>query len=520
MWFNYLVLITALTISGVAAYYSIIGLTAIFAAAFWPIVVMGSVLEVGKIVTSVWLKKFWHKASWQLKSYLTFAVAVLMLITSMGIFGFLSKAHMDQGVPTGDIAAKVSLVDEKIKTERENIEVSRKAVAQMDAQVDQRLSRGDSEQGAERAVQIRRQQATERAKLQKEIGEAQKKIQALNEERAPIASQLRKVEAEVGPIKYVAALLYGDNPDANLLERAVRWVIIILVLVFDPLAVALILAANSSMRWRFDEDEPKQIVPTTDHDSVNNLIDRAVEDVDVAAEALASVQAPPEAIDQTQLQAEYDQLLDAHSQELARAAGLEAQLLDKRQELAQAQQSLAEKEQELDEVARRLEEYIANAKDGEAKPDLAQEVLIYKLKEQINQQQQDIKTLTETIEQMENLRSLNELVERMRGEPEGFDPLEQNIASAADFGTEFPNNPKKADMFVRVDFLPHRVYKFNGNKWIEIDKNSTDTYIFNDEYVRHLIDQLARGEIELDHLNDTEQAQIKAMLRRELSNVQ
>jgi hypothetical protein len=172
-----------------------------------------------------------------------------MLITSMGIFGFLSKAHLDQAVPAGDISSQVQIFDDKIKTERDNIEAARKALKQMDAQVDEKLSRTTDDRGAERAVQIRRNQAKERNALQNEISSAQKKISSLQEQRAPIASQARKVEAEVGPIKYIAALIYGDNPDANLLEKAVRWVIILIVLVFDPLALVLILAADQTFTW-------------------------------------------------------------------------------------------------------------------------------------------------------------------------------------------------------------------------------------------------------------------------------
>jgi len=249
MIFGYILLVIALTISAVAAFYSISGLTAIFAAAFWPIVIMGSVLELGKIATTVWLHKYWQQASWQFKIYLVPAIGILMLITSMGIFGLLSKAHLDQAVPSGDISSQVSIYDDKIKTERDNIEAARRALKQMDAQVDAKLSRTDDDKGAERAVQIRRNQAKERNNLQNEIAAAQKKISSLQEQRAPIASQARKVEAEVGPIRYIAALIYGDNPDAGLLEKAVRWVIILIVLVFDPLALVLILAADQTFEW-------------------------------------------------------------------------------------------------------------------------------------------------------------------------------------------------------------------------------------------------------------------------------
>jgi hypothetical protein len=176
----------------------------------------------------------------------------------MGIFGFLSKAHLDQAVPAGDISSQVQIFDDKIKTERDNIEAARKALKQMDAQVDEKLSRTTDDRGAERAVQIRRTQAKERTNLQNEISSAQKKISALQEQRAPIASQARKVEAEVGPIKYIAALIYGDNPDANLLEKAVRWVIILIVLVFDPLALVLILAADQTFAWHREDKKKRE----------------------------------------------------------------------------------------------------------------------------------------------------------------------------------------------------------------------------------------------------------------------
>ncbi len=251
----WLTLLSGLVISAVAVFYSVAGLVSIFAAAAIPIMIMGVALEVSKLVATVWLKWNWQKAPAAIKSYLIIAITALMLITSMGIFGYLSKAHLDQAVPTGDVAAQVSLIDEKIKTERENIDASRRALKQMDEAVDQVMARSDSERGAERAVQIRRQQQTERGRLQKDISEAQARIAKLNEERAPIAKELRKVEAEVGPIKYIAALIYGDNPDQNLLEAAVRWVIIVIVFVFDPLAVILLLASQYSFQWFREEDK-------------------------------------------------------------------------------------------------------------------------------------------------------------------------------------------------------------------------------------------------------------------------
>jgi hypothetical protein len=211
---------------------------------------MGTTLEISKLVAASWLKAYWDKIPVSMKIYMTMAVVVLMVITSMGIFGFLSKAHLDQNIVSGDVQGKIAIYDEKIKTERENIDAARTALSQMDAQVNERLSRSTDDRGAERAVQIRRQQQAERTRLQNDISRAQSVIAKLNEERAPIAAEVRKVEAEVGPIKYIAALIYGDNPDANLLEKAVTWVIIIIVSVFDPLAVIMLLAAQMSFAWR------------------------------------------------------------------------------------------------------------------------------------------------------------------------------------------------------------------------------------------------------------------------------
>jgi hypothetical protein len=251
----WLTLASGLSISAVAVWYSVAGLVSIFAAAAIPIIIMGVTLEVGKLVATVWLKINWHIAPKLIRTYLIIAITILMLITSMGIFGFLSKAHLDQAVPTGDVADKVSLIDEKIKTQKENIDAARKALKQMDESVDQTMARSADEKGADKAAALRRGQQRERGNLQNDIAKAQKEISILNEERAPVAKELRKVEAEVGPIKYIAALLYGDSPDQNLLEKAVRWVIIIIVIVFDPLAVILLLASQYSFQWFRKQEE-------------------------------------------------------------------------------------------------------------------------------------------------------------------------------------------------------------------------------------------------------------------------
>ena len=278
---TYLLFAVALSLSALAAYYAVMGLIAIFAAAVVPIALMGSLLEASKLVVASWLYRNWKEIPKLMKSYFVVALIVLMLLTSMGIFGFLSKAHLDQAIPTGDVQSKLALLDEKIKTEKENINASRKELTQLDAQVDQTIARTTEASGTDRAIAIRRGQQKDRARILNEIGAAQAKIAKLNEERAPIASEVRKVEAEVGPIKYIAALIYGDESsnDTNMLEKAVRIVTILIVIVFDPLAVLLLIAANWNLKhtggrkWNdFFEKPPVEDFPETKEIRLNDEI--------------------------------------------------------------------------------------------------------------------------------------------------------------------------------------------------------------------------------------------------------
>ena len=255
-------LLSGLTVSAVAIWYSVAGLMAIFSAAVIPIIVMGVALEISKLAGTVWLKQNWNRAPYFIRAYLLAAIAILMLITSMGIFGFLSKAHSDQSLVSGDVQSRIAIYDEKIRTAKDNIEANRKALRQMDEAVDQVMGRSSDEKGADKAVQLRRNQQKERSRLQSEIAAEQKTVAAISEERAPIAAEVRKVEAEEGPIKYIANFIYGDNPDANVLEKAVTWVIIIIVVVFDPLAVILLLASQYSFQWFRKQEEE-----TTEGDS-------------------------------------------------------------------------------------------------------------------------------------------------------------------------------------------------------------------------------------------------------------
>ena len=389
MLLGILTLITALSISAVAIYYSVAGLVAIFAAAAVPIIIMGSVLEIGKLVTAVWLHRYWSQATWWLKTYLSTAVLVLMLITSMGIFGFLSKAHIEQTSASEDNIAKIETLQSEIDRNQNIISRAEDRIEQLEnvgtgsdanvqAQIDREQERIDSaftriqpaideqneiinnvtalfqaeltridnelatlqnyidtndiekaqamvgakvdgdygprtaaaftayqdrkkqerdewlekiqnaansptvqaareeiarlRRGAENQVQqsqslIARLQnniASEdnSKQIQSDIDEQNERVRTasfeidrLTDEKITLESEYRKLEAEVGPIKYIAEFVYGEQADKNMLEEAVRWVIIIIIFVFDPLAVLLLIASQYTFEWRSRKDD-------------------------------------------------------------------------------------------------------------------------------------------------------------------------------------------------------------------------------------------------------------------------
>ena len=359
MFIAILTLLSALSISGVAIFYSVIGLATIFPGAFWPVVIMGGVLEVGKLVTASWLYRNWRFTRWLLRTYLTIAVIILSLITSMGIFGFLSKAHLEQNLAEDTVTQRIEIITNKITAENTYIERQKDTITRAETTLDRTT---DSNTGAldieiqglkdaeskfntllavetntvkdlndrlrtldkdvsdvltankqffneeKAAAELKASQKEERdqiaadilaaqqriqvlkddyarstAKIQERIDslrqsnvadnsgvnkeieraeanilEAQNRIDALILEREPLQSQMLKLEAEVGPVKYIAALAvdFGWTDSVNTSE-AVRWVILIIIVVFDPLAVLLLIAANQSLMRRFPPEPPK-----------------------------------------------------------------------------------------------------------------------------------------------------------------------------------------------------------------------------------------------------------------------
>lgn len=494
MWFGLLTLATALIISISAAYYSILGLTAIFAAAFWPIVILGSSLEVGKIVSTLWLHKYWHRAELQYKLYLCSAVAILMVLTSMGVFGFLSKAHSDQSLVSGDVTAKIAIYDEKIRQARDNIAMARSALQQMDAAVDQTMSRSTTEQGADKAAQLRRSQANERNRLLREIDTEQKKIQTLNDQRAPIAAEVRKVEAEVGPIKYIAALIYGDNPEANVLERAVRWVIILIVIVFDPLALTLLLAATKTLEWergvniigtarRPEEDEEQEVKKWFD-----GLREKA------RALDADRTQTPeePNPYQNVQPDAEhwYDHVDEPEPiRKRSVLAGLDSMWTSAKRLIVKDTEA---EHAPLEDPNMTDQEKEARRRWKEANPD-------------------------DTIHHQEKLYAAGKITRLPWHESDliADNRPQGSPGEVRGFGTSFPNNAVKGDMFLRVDQLPSVLYKFNGKNWIEVDKSLSDQHAYDDAYIDHLIDKISSGEYDPDLLSDAERDRIEEKLKNQ-----
>jgi hypothetical protein len=509
MLFGYMTLFTALILSLSAAVYSILGLTAIFAAAFWPIVILGGSLEIGKIVTTLWLHKYWTRAELQYKLYLCSAVIILMVLTSMGVFGFLSKAHLDQAVPSGDIQAQVQIFDDKIQTQKDNIKTARAALTQMDSAVDQTMGRSSDEKGADKAVAIRRSQARERTALQNDISKAQTEIVKLQEGRAPVASQARQVEAEVGPIKYIAALIYGDNPDAGVLEKAVRWVIILIVIVFDPLALTLLLAATKTFEW----ERGINILAPAKKDEEQE--ENKVEFEGVREPGGDWIQTGPEipAPNTDDLEPVFDRETDIPEYEQD-----DGPLTDK-----QIEQIKATAEPELPVGTLIESSSLFDEDDEHISPE-----------EKEAQRNWKADHPDETIKQHRHLHKIGKIDELPWMHPD-YHPINEqdhvltevdfpDLGLAADnapsgitgeirgFGTSFPATAAKGDMFLRVDQLPSALYKFNGTNWIEVDKSLSDQHAYDKAYIDHLIEKIGTGEYDPELLSNAERESIERRL--------
>ena len=656
----YLLLLTGLTISSVAIYYSVAGLTAIFSAAAVPIMVMGISLEIAKLVCATWIKAYWARVPRVMRTYMVVAIIVLMMITSLGIFGFLSKAHNDQNLVSGDVQSRIAIYDEKIATARSNIESDRKQLKQMDEAVDQVMARSTSETGADKAVAIRRSQARDRAQLSKDIETNQKAIAQLNDEAAPIRAEVRKVDAEVGPIKYIAAFIYGTTPDASMLEKAVTWVIIMIVVVFDPLAVIMLLASQMTFGWRreirqararadddgmVDSDPTIMPPPKTIFNVFADALEKRINDFHSVRERFKPKPKPVPAMVEPTLEVpehvitniaegsefavtdtpamepfveptvafwEEPVTLDAVEQQALEQALREEfvaiepvpepegdiPVFEEREAIPLEEEPAVEEESPFrgrglqpsmplmpsyvqPNVVEEVEPEIVSAEpvtpftfemiDDEPveeifdnKPESVIEeepVFISRIAvpesnyntsmderpgDYVEPAQEELTwtpaTQVDADTALQQLREAGYLTATGEVNPE-YVPDETGIAledtvvppvgnyfaqpiqadntlpelgkpANTDFGNQFPTNPTKGDTYLRTDYLPNRLFKFNDFKWIEVDKDSTDVYAYEEAYIKHLIAQIDAGTYDVDTLTDVEREQIQEYLNK------
>jgi len=708
MFLGLLILFVALALSGIAAYYSIIGLTAIFAAAVVPIIVMGGVLEVAKLACTVWLHQNWQRARFIMKIYLVPAVAILMFITSMGIFGFLSKSHIEQSALGTEQIAQVQVIDEKLvraqaKVQRWNDEIGRlnkgetsgridglisreqeriknanlriqpqidqenakikvfreqaaveveqqnkrlndaqkrtsadinlaeKRLAQLDKDVAAYTSQGTVKGGVftadidnvKKGNQLRAQQKPERDELTRAIQQAkdneigvasrvqreitninkrlaeqikgveqnvdkirasitdtiesansniakytleagssnknvdvrikelelniekiQPEIDGLREEKFVFEKQYRQFEAEVGPVKYIAQLIYGDNPDQNLLEAAVRWVIILIVAVFDPLAIMMLLAATETFAWRRKEkydytdrqetilssgEIPKEVpspLPAETAEQVQeNKIksepeqERAVEDGPADEEPDKTGGENKSDGRETRIDTEEHK---EDSKTLNRTLHVEHIVLPDpevtEEKIDYDHEYVPNPEIEEEEVIK-TESETTTVIDNETA-----NIYNWQQFEEIelvdpNNPEKRAKRIWKRLNPNDTLKNQEAMEEQgiieelpwQKYIEASDEELDKFVVSG--FGTSFPTDPIKGDSFVRVDSLPSKLYRWNGTNWIEIDKNNSDTFANNPEYVQYLIDKLGSGEYDPDLLTDAERLQIESQLK-------
>ena len=243
MFFGLLTLLVALAISTVAAYYSIVGLMAIFAGATTAIAIMGVVLEIGKLVCASWTFQNWKTSPFTIRSYFIVAVVVLMLITSLGIFGFLSRAHITQSSPTALLVERIERINLKVNQRQTQINRYQGRLDTLDQALQRYIELGAISKGLSKIGAM----DNETNLLKTKISNLETEIDGLTDKKYGLKTELNLAEVEVGPIRYVASMIYDDVSESQL-EEAVRWIIILLIFVFDPLAVVLVIAANISLR--------------------------------------------------------------------------------------------------------------------------------------------------------------------------------------------------------------------------------------------------------------------------------
>jgi hypothetical protein len=577
MFLIYLTLITALSVSAIAIYYSVVGLTTIFAASVIPVAIMGTALEVAKLVTAVWLHKHWRTAVWWLKGYLSIAVIVLMFITSMGIFGFLSKSHIEQTAASDEQTAKIQTINGVIsrgeaKIARLQTDINRLSSGTADTRVDSLIEREQKElerltsvantekdtlrSAAQRNIDsindkieaaratmetelantlfgktaVREKFETTRTEYNQEIQSiqqrlaqeldavdnkyadnfadvnarlaklktqseektgtietrisdiesqltaVQKEVDASREERAVLESAFRQLEAEVGPVKYIAEFIYSKEADRNLLEEAVRWVIVTIIFVFDPLAVLLLIASQYSFEQAREKREPEKQEPAYEADdgpltdAQVKQIEESVDDTDDIWNTVPVLQEPRPAAPKKKKTVTKKKKKTVKEDKNEQVDANKEPAQETQQTTEESNGRISTDEEVKVRLTRVGDEYISY--DGKMYRDHA----------------------------------------LIKSHPE----LHLDLQHEVPFGPRFPVKSNEGRLFLRSDLEPTKLYRSNGVTWDPQDKNILSATAYSADYIEMLVDKIASGDYDPELLNIIEKQKIQEKIANDL----
>jgi hypothetical protein len=597
MFFNYITIFIALSISGVAIFYSVAGLATIFAASVIPIIIMGSVLEVGKLITAVWLHKNWKKAVWWLKTYLTLAVVILMFITSMGIFGYLSKSHIEQASASDDQIAKIEVLDDTIvrldsKIKRWDNEIERLSSGDINnTRVDNLIQReqdaldtinvaidkekqeyrtqastdinainnkltqyrnntkdeivsineqlktcfsctdeqqalkdtksalADNEASATSNISgikrqlsidlsnIAQQYTSQLAPINQRINElktqsssktqdidvristlesniqtAQATLSSNREDKTVLESKFRKLEAEVGPVKYIAEFIYNKEADRNMLEEAVRWVIVTIIFVFDPLAVLLLIASQYSFEETKRKNNPKPPTPTPTPTQPIKPIKREHDYTELVGRTYKGKWHPDDAPDaNTPKDTSYTALIG----KIFEGVRHEDDTTDNK---IPAKPAPIKKKKKTKTSKTTAKKAVKKAVDKVHK--LKRGLMKGTIKSKVSDKDVDIITALITHTDPNEYILYENKKHRLAPFASSHSELLTDVKSTVDFGVVFPENMPVATLFIRTDFLPTKLFRFNSESWVELDKALLKESAYSALYVEHLIKKI------------------------------
>ena len=517
MFFGILTLLTALSMATVAAVFAIYGIIAIFAGMPQFALIMGAVIELGKVVGVSWLYRNWNEPT-KIKYFMAPLVLVAMLLTSMGIFGLLSKAHLEQTSPVANNEIQITRLDQQITREQSRITDAEQVISQLDQSV-QALIEFDRIRGPDGAIAVRESQAEQRELLRQTIDTAQTEVDKLEDQKLELTQELTAIALEVGPVKYLAELVYGTETDRT--EEAVRWVIIAFIFVFDPMAILLLMAANYTLDQRKKQplvpEIPKQepIVEGKEETDVKENTEELNNDTDTTDDTDTSDSGISDPAIQSDSQPESEPIGGEPSEG---SENLQETVVgtDERDIV------FVQPEGPID-INTSVSVEPVSITQPSAVDDAAQ-VIAESAALQKKPQDKQITTegVTLVIDVGDGYVEYNkqlfqkDALKELRPDLFSIKPDELYMPSSS-FGTQFPKIAKKKDIFVRVDVTPNKVYRFEGSKWIEISKNLSSTYLYDQEYIKYLINKIDQGEYDIDLLSEQEKIQIEEYLSNQNS---